>query len=92
MPAYVLCRPPPSLLCCSLFQAGLMPALEAQLTALLAGGTSPAALAAAVAAQAPEGQPIVSDTLMMCVGVALARTDVWLHEAASLKVGQSVSY
>ncbi|PSC75853.1 serine threonine-phosphatase 6 regulatory ankyrin repeat subunit A-isoform A [Micractinium conductrix] len=74
-----------------LFQAGLMPALEAQLTALLAGGTSPAALAAAVAAQAPEGQPIVSDTLMMCVGVALARTDVWLHEAASLKLAQAAT-
>lgn len=80
--SYLLPPPPPH----SLARAGLLPAMEARLGQLLAGGTSAAALAAAVAAQTSHNNAVLANTLAMCVGIAGQRTQEMAGEAANCKV------
>lgn len=71
----------------SFARAGLLPALEARLGQLLAGGTSAPALAAAVAAQTSRNNAVLTNTLAMCVGIGAQRTNELAVEAVNGRVG-----
>jgi len=77
---------PTRALSCSFARAGLLPAIEARIAQLLAGGTSAAALTAAVAAQTSHNNSVLANTLAMCVAVAARRTDEMAGEAINCKV------
>lgn len=71
----------------SFARAGLLPALEARLGQLLAGGTSAPALAAAVAAQTSRNNAVLTNTLAMCVGIGAQRTNELAVQAVNGRVG-----
>lgn len=71
-------------------KAGLLPALEGRLDALLAASSSPAEMAA-VAAATTECDAVLSNTLMQCAAMCMRTSDCFVAEASNLKLASKLA-